>query len=108
MVLKDTERSVASDIKEMMNNIIKEKNLALGQAKVELRDGKGNQPDIVVFNKLRQPLCVVEIKRPFIPPYQVELFDQAYGYADTEGVGYFATFNLNTLVLWKTFEKNIS
>jgi len=107
MVLEDTERTVASDLKEMINGIIREQRLSLWRAKTEMRDREGRQPDIVIFNNMKEPFCVIELKRPFVPPYQVEMFDQAYGYATSEGIRFFATFNLNTLVLWKTFEKDV-
>jgi hypothetical protein len=107
MVFKDSERSVASDIKEKINNIIKKKKLPLGEAKVEQIDSKGHQPDIIIYNNMKQPFCTIEIKRPFIAPYQVGLFEQAHGYAETEGLDYFASFNCNTLILWKTFVKDV-
>ena len=99
MPYRATELTVSSDIKELINQIIKEGDLPLGDARVELKDSRGNKPDIVIFNTIGKAICVIEAKRPFISLYQIELFNQAFGYADTEGIKFFATFNFNKLVV---------
>ncbi len=102
-----TEPTAASEIKELINQIIQEENLPLDSAKVELMDSRGHRPDIIIFDRLNKPICAIEVKRPFISPYQIELFEQALQYANTEGIRFFATFNFNTLVLWETFKEGV-
>lgn len=103
-----TERSAASDVKELINRIIDEENLPLHKAKVELSDSANKMPDIVIFDRPKHPICAIEAKPPHISTYQVELFENAHSYASREGINHFGTLNFKSLVTWKTFEEGVS
>ncbi len=70
----------------------------------------GGFADIVVFDS-RGPKLVIEAKREDggkyrrdIDPYSPKVIEQAFGYAGKLGASYFATFNGQMLVLFRTFE----
>lgn len=67
--------------------------------------------DIVIETDDGTPFLVIEAKREpvdepdrNIDPYSPVVIDQAVGYAVTLGAPYFATYNGNRLVLFKTFD----
>ena len=68
--------------------------------------------DLVVFDRANRPILVIEAKRPSssssrreIDPYSPQVIRQAHDYASELGASYFATFNGERLVLFKTFEE---
>ena len=68
--------------------------------------------DLVVETGGGQPFCVIEAKREpegipsnDIDPYSQDVIEQAAGYALRLGAEYFATYNGEHLVLFRTFEK---
>lgn len=107
MALKYTEPSISSKVSKLIDQIILERQMPLVGSDVELKDSIGKRPDIIIFREAGFPFCAWETKRPKQSAYQVELFTKAKKYAETEGLPYFVTFNMNTLVLWKTFEEGV-
>ena len=72
----------------------------------------GGRADIVLTTGDDRPLLVIEAKREGggqttrdIDPYSPKVIQQAFGYAGSLGAPYFATYNGNFLVLFKTFER---
>lgn len=69
--------------------------------------------DLVLFEDGHEPALVIEAKRPTdngeprrdIDPYSPDVIHQAHDYASELGSPYFATYNGNRLVIFRTFEK---
>lgn len=68
--------------------------------------------DLVVFDSAEEPVFVVEAKRATddtarsnLDPYAPEVIRQAFEYAAELGASYFATYNGERLVLFRTFEE---
>jgi len=96
-----------------MNEIIKEKNLSFDyvdvQIKISYSDGKTRRfPDITIWEKKGvTPACLIELKRPEgWTPYDSVLINDAQSKVMNASpqVPYFGTWNINELVLWKTFD----
>jgi hypothetical protein len=106
------EDSVRQYIVEIMNKIIREENLPFERAdsQVEIKDAYGRQrfPDIVVWEKgrvLGKASLLIELKQPKFVPFDTEIVDSAFLKASKVGAPYFATSNMQTLVLFDSFEK---
>jgi hypothetical protein len=67
--------------------------------------------DLVLFDDKGDPVLVIEAKRPdgsndrTIDPYSPHVIRQAHDYASQLGAPYFATYNGDRLVLFRTFEE---
>lgn len=68
--------------------------------------------DLVLFDSTDDPVLVIEAKRPSseksgreIDPYAPTVIRQAHDYASQLGSPYFATYNGDRLVLFRTFEE---
>jgi hypothetical protein len=104
---RPTEPTYASDLKEWINEIVVADGLPFSEAKVELTKEK-KRSDILLFDKRRGCSLVIEIKRPEESPTDAAVVKQAGDYADqyrSNGLRYFATHNVNTLVLWDALTK---
>ena len=107
------EDSIRQRIVEWINRIIEEEKLpfdrADAQIEIRLPDGsKRKFPDIIIWQeRLRKPVCLVELKQPSWSPTDWYLISdaQSKSYIASPQVPYFATCNVNELVLWKTFEE---
>jgi len=99
---KPTELTYASDLKEIINLIIKENDLPFSKALVEMsKDGK--RTDILVYDKNENIALIIEVKRPSESIFDEKVVKQAYDYSKSykeRGVKYFATHNVNLLGLW--------
>lgn len=77
----------------------------------ESAKGKRKRRDLTLYDREGQLALTGEIKLPDKPdgltPYNEAVVIDAHKKADDEGVGYFFTWNVNRLVLWKTFEPGI-
>lgn len=104
MPYQSEERSVGAEIKSILDDLIDDFP-SIKKVVVEPRDREGKVPDLVIFDANDQPICAIEIKLPTNSPYHPNIFNQAFGYANNEGLEYFGTFNLQKLVIWKTFEE---
>jgi len=107
------EDSIRQRIVEWINRIIEEERLpfdrADAQIEIKLPDGsKRKFPDIIIWQeRLRKPVCLIELKQPSWGPTDWYLINDAQSKSSVSSpqVPYFATCNVNELVLWKTFEE---
>jgi len=102
MAEKPTEQTYASDLKEWINQIIREDNLPFSQAKVEIIKEK-KRADILVYDRSNNCNLIIEVKRPEDSPSDPQVVKQAYGYAQNyrkAGLKCFSTHNVNFLILW--------
>jgi hypothetical protein len=111
------EDTIRQRLVEMINEIIKEEDLPLDRADVQIEKKlpKGQLirfPDIVIWKTVRiKPVCHIELKDPTQgwSPYDYELINDAQAKANLPPTSpFFATWNVNELVLWKTYEEAIS
>jgi len=98
-----TEPTYASDLKEWIGQIIKENNLPLGKVKVEMLKER-KRADILFLDDKNNCFFLIEVKRPeeMDAPYNPEVIEQTIGYVENyrPHIRYFATHNVNFLVLW--------
>ena len=77
----------------------------------ESAKGKRKRRDLTLYDREDQLALTGEIKLPDKPdgltPYNEAVVADAHRKADDEGVKYFFTWNVNRLVLWKTFEPGV-
>ncbi|MEM3384542.1 MAG: N-6 DNA methylase, partial [Nitrososphaeria archaeon] len=107
------EDSVRQYIVECMNNIIRVENLPFerADAQVEIKDtyGRGQRfPDIVLWEKgrvLGKAALLIELKQPKYVPMDVNVVEDAFLKASKIGAPYFATSNIQNLVLFDSFER---
>jgi len=111
------ENTIRQRLVEMINEIIKEEGLPLDRADVDvekkLPSGDSRKfPDIVIWKTVRiKPVCHIELKDPTKgwSPYDWELINDAQSKANLPPTSpFFATWNINELVLWKTYEEAVS
>jgi type I restriction-modification system DNA methylase subunit len=102
MAGRPTEQTYASDLKEWINQIIREDALPFSQAKVEIKKDK-KRADVLLYDRKNNCTLIVEVKRPHELPSDPEIVQQAYGYAESykeSGLRSFATHNVNILILY--------
>lgn len=109
------EDSFRQYIVEMINEIIKQDNLPFERADAQLSEteaglGRSNRkfPDIVVWKKgraLEEGVLLLELKRSVYPPLTAEVVDDAFLKASKAGIRYFATSNMQSLVLFDAMER---
>jgi len=107
------EDSIRQRIVEWINRIIEEEKLPFDRAdaQIEIRYPDGSRrkfPDIVIWKeRLRKAVCLIELKKPSWSPLDWYLINDAQSKASIASpqILYFATWNINELVLWKTFEE---
>ena len=108
------ERWIQGKILVWMNEIIKEENLPFDCVEQEYKvivtlEGR-RYPDLIIWKdkKKNQIACIIELKRPTIDVYDDELVSDALLKATALGSKFFATWNVNKLVLWETFAEGAS
>lgn len=104
-----TERTLNQKIVEWMNEIVREKNLGLGEVEQETVGPDRKQPDIVIRHRPRSEriLCVIELKPPAFDPYdEEELLAPAREKATRRQAPYFATSNFQELIWFDTKKAN--
>jgi methylase of polypeptide subunit release factors len=107
------EDSIRQRLVEWINQIINEENLPFDRAdaQIEIRFPDGTKikfPDIVIWKeRLIKPVCLIELKQPLWSPADWSLFNDAQIKAlnASPQIPYFGTWNINELILWKTFEE---
>lgn len=107
------EDSIRQRFVEWINEIIKEENLPLDRADAQIEiilpgDSKIRFPDLIIWKeRLKKPVCLVELKQPYWYPLDANLINDAQYKASAASpqVPFFATCNINELILWKTFEE---
>jgi chorismate mutase len=107
------EDSIRGRIVEWINRIIEEEKLPFDRAdaQIEIKYPDGSKrkfPDIVIWKeRLRKAVCLIELKTPSRSPLDWYLINdaQSKAYTASPQIPYFATWNINELVLWKTFEE---
>ena len=103
------ERWFQGVVLQWMNEIIREKGLPFDGVEQEVQIstpfGLRRYPDLVVWRdrKERKVACLVELKTPFVDAYDEELVEDGLKKANELGCWFFATWNMNKLVLWETF-----
>ena len=105
-----TEWTCAAKIAEWINDIIKDKNIPLGQAEVEtMTEGDRKRVDIVIFESPSSDkiLCVIEMKQPYFDPFdEKELKEPARNKASKRKAKYFATSNFKQFIWFNTERAN--
>jgi len=112
--LSRPEADIHFELYRHLQNSIEEKSTYYGirfkETKAEVNVDSGFA-DIVVFGEGKKPFLVIEAKRKTkggydrnIDPYSPEVIDQSFHYAGKLGAEYFATYNGDRLVLFRTFE----
>ena len=107
MAERPTEQTYASDLKEWINQIIKEDGLPFSPAKVEIIKDK-KRADVLLYDLKKNCILIIEVKRPYETPSDPEIVQQAYGYAESykkDGLRSFATHNVNILILYDAVTK---
>lgn len=83
--VRATEMTFAGDLKEWINNIIKEEQLSFGNAKIEIGSNESlGRADIIILHSPRSTqkvVTVIEVKQPYEDVKSISHIDQAYGYA---------------------------
>jgi len=102
------ERWAQGLILQWINQIIKEQGLSFKRADQEVQvkttSGTIRYPDIVIWNETgEEVVCLIELKKPTISAYDEELIKDALEKSTYVGAYFFATWNINKLVLWETF-----
>ena len=100
-----TERSAAAELKEWTNEVVREKQLDLGEAYVETTADDVKQPDVLIYEKPRSEnvLILIECKRPEFDVYNYdELKKPAYEKAATRRAPYYGTCNFRKLIWYST------
>ena len=100
--LKYTEWWASGELKEWIDNVCKAKGLKY-YAHIE-RAVERKRPDILIFQEPKKPVCVIEIKPPSWDPLTINLVKETFFKADRIKTPYFATWNVNKLVLFNTRE----
>lgn len=96
-----TERSINQILVEWINRTVEELNLPLGKAKQEMILADQKQPDILIFDTdNKRVVILIELKIPSWDIYNSELVNEAYRKAIKLNAHYFATWNVNKLVLF--------
>lgn len=90
----------------LMKNIIEREKLPFDVWQEEI-DRRGKRPDLIITvlkGSEWKNYCFIEIEDPRLNPYNSSLVESAGNKAFKHGVEYFATWTVNELVLWKSFE----
>ena len=96
-----TERTVNQILVEWINKIVEELHLPLGKVRQETILADQKQPDILVFDTDNKKVIVlIELKIPSWDIYNSELIHEAYRKTNKLNAQYFATWNINKLVLF--------
>jgi hypothetical protein len=71
---RKTERTANQKLVELINQIVKEKNLSIGITEQEPVGADRKQPDIIIFEspKSEKVLCLIELKPPYFSLFFVE------------------------------------
>jgi len=80
MAERPTEQTYASDLKEWIDQIIKEDALPFSQAKVEIMKDK-KRADILLYDTANNCILVIDVKRPNEMPSDPEVRKQAWARA---------------------------
>lgn len=100
--LKYTEWWASGELKEWIDVVCKDKGLRY-YAHIE-RAIERKRPDILIFQEPKKPVCVIELKPPSWDPLTINLVKETFFKADRIKTPYFATWNVNKLVLFNTRE----
>jgi len=100
--LKYTEWLASGELKEWIDDVCKDKGLRY-YTHIE-RAIERKRPDILIFQEPKKPVCLIEIKPPSWDPLTINLVKEAFFKADRIKTPYFATWNINKLVLFNTRE----
>jgi SAM-dependent methyltransferase len=104
------ERTFAARASGWINAILADRtDLPFGRSEVEEHaTGGARRRDITIYDRSDRKAITGEVKMPDRPggssPYTGALVEDAHRKASTDGVEYFFTWNVNKLVVWKTFE----
>ncbi|PLJ77106.1 HsdM family class I SAM-dependent methyltransferase [Infirmifilum sp. SLHALR2] len=107
------ERWLQGKILIWMNEILREYGLPFEaveqEVKISTPKGLRRYPDLIVWYKKPDKIaCLIELKVPTIDVYSDDLVNDALQKAMLVGIPFFATWNLNKLVLWETFKPGTS
>ena len=107
------ERWLQGKILVWMNEIIRKHKLPFEAVEQEVKittpKGLRRYPDLIVwYRKPDKIACLIELKVPMVDVYSDDLVNDALQKATLAGIPFFATWNLNKLVLWETFKPGTS
>ena len=103
------ERWFQGVVLQWMNELIQKNEMPLDGVEQEIKIstpfGIRRYPDLVIWRQRlkRSIACLIELKTPFIDAYDEVLIEDALKKANELGCWFFATWNINKLVLWETF-----
>ncbi|MBI4502831.1 MAG: N-6 DNA methylase [Gemmatimonadetes bacterium] len=66
----------------------------------------GGRADLVIYSDSK-PRVIIEVKRQSIDPFDLDVINQAAGYAVASGAEYFATTNGRRFILFETFRAGV-
>ncbi|MEM0011224.1 MAG: N-6 DNA methylase, partial [Candidatus Bathyarchaeia archaeon] len=105
------EETIQGMILRWIDELIKQLNLPFTvqqELEIKTKTGKRKIPDIVLLDERGRVVLIIELKLPHRSPMDDEVVDQALEYAVLAGAPFFATWNINKLVLWETFTPGTS
>jgi len=100
--IKHNEWWASGKLNEWINEVCKSKGL---RYKSDIERGIARKrADILIFHKPKKPVCEIEVKPPSWDPLKIDLVQDAFSKADRINAPYFATWNINKLILFNTSE----
>jgi methylase of polypeptide subunit release factors/chorismate mutase len=106
--VKYVENTAKGILVQIIKEIIEEEKLPFGGVDIDVKketpDGRPRYPDITIWKRNgKDPACHIELKNPKRNPF-FDGFEQAQLYANLIPTSpFFATWNINRLVLWKNY-----
>ncbi|HDD70799.1 MAG TPA: SAM-dependent DNA methyltransferase, partial [Candidatus Woesearchaeota archaeon] len=111
MSIRFDERWAQGRLLSWINEVLRSQKIPFSKAdqEVQIRTKKGTvrYPDIVIWDGDRIA-CLIELKKPVTDVYDDSLVEDALRKATLAGIPFFATWNVNKLVLWETFKEGTS
>ncbi|PUA32396.1 MAG: hypothetical protein B7O98_07005 [Zestosphaera tikiterensis] len=104
--LEFTQISFASEVKDWINEIIKNERLRFEYADIEIKDPRRKRADVILWEKRREkkPALLIEIWDPSTPPWE-DALDSALAKAWKNNIPYFVVWNLTHFYCWDTFKE---
>lgn len=102
MGLEFTQLSFASEVKEWINEIIKNEGLKFECADIEIKEKHLKRGDVIIWERrLDKPALLIEIWDASTPPWE-EAWDSAASKALRMGIPHFVVWNIRHFFCWDT------
>jgi len=100
-----TQISFASEVKDWINEVLRDKNLRFEYADIEVRDPERKRADVILWERrLSKPALLIEIWDARTSPWE-EALDMALAKAWRNNIPYFVVWNLTHFYCWDTFQQ---